>query len=176
MRKSEKEEKKMKGRITHRQVKTCTKETQTEEIESFLRPVENMRKERGQLAMPSWAGRVGPAKGSNLLPPLTPTPDNSERSVLVLPEKVLSTGLCPRPVPKPRKTSAREPMARMHTQYQSTTAVDALSVVLSCRPAVGGLPPPLKPTVPTSTLAVDPFLKWSDPDSDKIGVDSLIML
>jgi len=150
---------------------------------SSLGPTEDARLERADMANPPMPGCVGPRSLS--LPPHEVPSKSSEISVVAPPEEVLSSGLCPRPVPKPRKTFAGETLARTHTQSQSTTVVDALAVVkllcalsfvLSSRPAGGGLPPPLQPTVPTPTLAVDPFLKWSDPDPGKIGVDSLIML
>ena len=119
---------------------------------SSLGPTEDARLERADMANPPMPGCVGPRSLS--LPPHEVPSKSSEISVVAPPEKVLSSGLCPRPVPKPRKIFARETLARTHTQSQSTTVVDvlavvkllcALSFVLSSRPAVGGLPPPLQP-------------------------------
>ena len=163
--------------------KTRSGGTQTEEIEASLGPMEDTGKETAEKATLQMPACSGPMLLSSCSPEVLS--GSNARGMVTTAERSSSPGLFPVPIPRPRKTFARKPVARPLNQNQHMTAVDALAMikflhalaaVLSSMPAAGGLPPPLEPIVPIPTLAVDPFLKWSDPDPGKFRDDLLIML
>ena len=167
-------------RMVHLSAVTVTKGTQ---IEASLGLMEDTRMERAERATPQVPGCSGPVLLSSCSPEVLS--GSNARGMVTPAERSSSPGLFPAPIPRPRKTLARKPVARSLSQNQHMTAVDALAMikflhalaaVLSSMPAAGGLPPPLEPIVPIPTLAVDPFLKWSDPDPGKFRDDLLIML
>ena len=169
--------------MVHRPAVTVTEGTQTEEIEASLGPMEDTGKETAEKATLQMPACSGPMLLSSCSPEVLS--GSNARGMVTPAERSSSPGLFPAPIPRPRKTLARKPVARPLSQNQHMTAVDALAMikflhalagVLSSMPAAGGLPPPLEPIVPIPTLAADPFLKWSDADPGKFRDDLLIML